>query len=200
MKGLCGVWYTFDSFALRFCFITLSLLMNYVSDIPSVSIVGGTAVKTVPVGGRLKLECQGSGIPSPTIQWSRLQGPIPPGIMVDGGLLFITNARLSHGGFYRCQVTNRVGSVQSQVEVFVQGKNGGNRSRRLCFKTNDVITSLFANSIDDNCKQGARREQPTFPHSGHKQFTFQTAKQKLQKQFIVQFVSNLDEALSSFEP
>lgn len=95
--------------------------MHFFSDLPSVTITGGASVKTVPVGGSLTLECRGTGIPKPEIVWSRVGGPLPEGIVIEGGLLVIANARHSHGGAYACNVTNGVGSVQSQVAVFVQG-------------------------------------------------------------------------------
>lgn len=97
------------------------LFLSFLPDLPSVTITGGTSVKTVPVGGSLTLECLGTGIPKPEIQWSRLGGPLPEGIVTEGGLLVITNARHLHGGEYVCNVTNRVGSVQSEVAIFVQG-------------------------------------------------------------------------------
>ncbi|KAJ7379698.1 Basement membrane-specific heparan sulfate proteoglycan core protein [Desmophyllum pertusum] len=89
-------------------------------DLPSVSITGGASVKTVRVGGSLTLECRGTGIPKPEIQWFRVDGPLPEGITIEGGVLVVANARHSHGGAYACNVTNRVGSVQSQVAIFVQ--------------------------------------------------------------------------------
>ena len=91
------------------------------SDLPHVTIAGGTSVKTVPVGGNLTLECIGTGIPQPHIQWSRIDGPLSDGLVVEGGFLIIKNARHSYGGAYKCEVTNRVGSVQSRVAIFVQG-------------------------------------------------------------------------------
>lgn len=95
--------------------------MLFFSDLPSVTITGGASVKTVPVGGALTLECRGTGIPKPEIKWSRVGSPLPEGIVVEGGVLVITNAQHSHGGAYACDATNRVGSVQSQVAIFVQG-------------------------------------------------------------------------------
>lgn len=73
------------------------------------------------MGGNLTLECVGTGIPEPQVQWSRVDGLLPEGLIIDGGLLVISNARHSFAGAYKCQVTNRVGSVQSQVAIFVQG-------------------------------------------------------------------------------
>ena len=96
-------------------------ILHFFSDLPSVTITDGASVQTVPVGGSLTLECRGTGIPKPEIQWSRVGGPLPEGIAIEGGLLIITNARHSHGGAYACNATNRVGSVQSQVAILVQG-------------------------------------------------------------------------------
>ena len=53
--------------------------------------------------------------------WSRVDGPLPNGVTTDGGLLDIVNAQLYHGGPYVCNVTNKVGSVQSEIVVLVQG-------------------------------------------------------------------------------
>lgn len=93
------------------------------SDLPHVTIRGGTSVKTVPVGGNLTLECIGTGSPQPRIRWSRIDGPLSEGLVIEGGFLIVQNARLSYGGAYKCEVTNRVGSVQSRVAVFVQGSS-----------------------------------------------------------------------------
>lgn len=97
------------------------MILCFYSDLPSVTITGGASVKTVRVGGSLTLECRGTGIPKPEIQWFRVDGPLPEGITMEGGVLVVANARHSHGGAYACNVTNRVGSVQSQVAIFVQG-------------------------------------------------------------------------------
>lgn len=94
---------------------------DFFTDLPSVVITGGASVKTVSVGGSMTLECRGTGIPKPKIKWSRVGSSLPEGIVVEGGVLVITNAQHSHGGAYACNVTNRVGSVQSQVAIFVQG-------------------------------------------------------------------------------
>lgn len=53
--------------------------------------------------------------------WSRVDGPLPNGVTTDGGLLNIVNAQLYHGGPYVCNVTNKIGFVQSEIVVLVQG-------------------------------------------------------------------------------
>lgn len=97
------------------------LFSIFFSDLPNVAITGGASVKTVSVGGSLTLECRGTGVPKPKIKWSRVGSSLPEGIVDEGRVLVITNAQHSHGGTYACDVTNRVGSVQSQVAIFVQG-------------------------------------------------------------------------------
>ena len=91
------------------------------SDLPSVVITGGTSVKTVSVGKNLTLECIANGTQQPEIQWTRVDGLLPEGLISKGGQLIFPRVRLAYGGVYRCKVTNRVGSVQSEVAIFVQG-------------------------------------------------------------------------------
>ena len=88
---------------------------------PSLTIRGGTSVQAVSLAGNLTLECIGKGVPPPKIQWSRNVGPIPQGVTTEDGILMIRNAQHSHGGTYKCEVTNRVGSVHSQIVIIVQG-------------------------------------------------------------------------------
>ncbi|XP_068699347.1 basement membrane-specific heparan sulfate proteoglycan core protein-like isoform X3 [Montipora foliosa] len=87
---------------------------------PSLTIRGGTSVQAVSLAGNLTLECIGKGVPPPKIQWSRNVGPIPQGVTTEDGILMIRNAQHSHGGAYKCEVTNRVGSVHSQIVIIVQ--------------------------------------------------------------------------------
>ena len=96
-------------------------MLRLISDLPSITIRGETSVKTVSLGGNLTLECIGTGNPKPQIQWSRVDGPLPQGLIIEGGILTIQNAQHSYEGVYNCKVTNRVGSVQSQLAIFVQG-------------------------------------------------------------------------------
>ncbi|CAH3185759.1 unnamed protein product [Porites lobata] len=91
-----------------------------VEDLPSVVITGGTSVKTVSVGKNSTLECIANGTPQSEIQWTRVDGLLPEGLISKGGQLIFPRARLAYGGVYRCKVTNRVGSVQSEVAIFVQ--------------------------------------------------------------------------------
>ena len=62
------------------------------------------------------------GTPRPTVQWSKLEGPIPSSAIIGEGILIIPEARPEDAGTYRCTATNVAGSVQSQVQLFVQCK------------------------------------------------------------------------------
>ena len=65
------------------------------------------------------------GTPRPTVQWSKLEGPIPASAIIGEGILIIPEAKPEDAGTYRCTATNVAGSVQSQVQLFVQCKSVG---------------------------------------------------------------------------
>lgn len=79
-----------------------------------------TSVQTVMIGNSVEFECQAVGDPEPTVQWSKVGGPLPAHIMVKGGMLRISQVTEADAGQYRCTATNDVGSVQSQVVLYVQ--------------------------------------------------------------------------------
>ena len=88
---------------------------------PSVTIKGGKTFHTVSVAGNLTLDCIGTGIPQPRVQWSRVLSAMFQPLAAQGGVLVIRNAQNSHAGTYKCEATNRVGSVHAQVVILVQG-------------------------------------------------------------------------------
>lgn len=98
------------------CFLYVSFLAS-----PSVTIKGGKTFHTVSVGGNLTLDCIGTGIPQPKVQWSRVVSPMSQPLTSKGGLLVIRNAQHFHAGTYNCKVSNRAGSVHAQVVILVQG-------------------------------------------------------------------------------
>lgn len=79
-----------------------------------------TSVQTVMIGNSVEFECQAVGDPEPTVQWSKVGGSLPAHIMVKGGMLKIEQVTEADAGQYRCTATNDVGSVQSQVVLYVQ--------------------------------------------------------------------------------
>ncbi|KAM6977222.1 basement membrane-specific heparan sulfate proteoglycan core protein [Aplochiton taeniatus] len=91
-----------------------------IQALPKVMINVRTSVQTVMVGNSVEFECQAIGEPQPTVQWSKVGGPLPAHIMVKGGMLRIDQVTEVDAGQYRCTATNDVGSVQSQVVLNVQ--------------------------------------------------------------------------------
>lgn len=92
----------------------------FAAALPKVMINVRTSVQTVMVGNSVEFECQALGDPEPTVQWSKVGGPLPAHIVVKGGMLQIEQVTEADAGQYRCTATNDVGSVQSQVVLNVQ--------------------------------------------------------------------------------
>lgn len=92
----------------------------FAAALPKVMINVRTSVQTVMIGNSVEFECQALGEPQPTVQWSKVGGPLPAHIMVKGGMLRIQQVTEADAGQYRCTATNDVGSVQSQVVLNVQ--------------------------------------------------------------------------------
>ncbi|KAJ8016910.1 hypothetical protein DPEC_G00012250 [Dallia pectoralis] len=91
-----------------------------IQALPKVMINVRTSVQTVMLGNSVEFECQAIGEPQPTVQWSKVGGPLPAHIVVKGGMLKIVQVSEADAGQYRCTATNDVGSVQSQVVLNVQ--------------------------------------------------------------------------------
>ncbi|KAJ8379625.1 hypothetical protein SKAU_G00004030 [Synaphobranchus kaupii] len=84
---------------------------------------GSRGVK-VRINGTLALSCLSKGFPEPTIQWYRdgqlFVGDGHIGIRVDGHVLHIDRALLSHEGQYTCAVSNAAGEAKRDFHVTVQ--------------------------------------------------------------------------------
>ena len=79
--------------------------------------------QTVTVGESVLFQCRYlSGIPSPTISWSREDGrPLPTAAeLLPGGVLRITSVTGQEGGLYRCVATNAAGTTQALATLEVQ--------------------------------------------------------------------------------
>lgn len=92
-----------------------------------------TSVQTVMIGNSVEFECQAVGDPEPTVQWSKVGGPLPAHIVVMGGMLKISQVTEADAGQYRCTATNDVGSVQSQVVLYVQCESRIQNEQTLAF-------------------------------------------------------------------
>lgn len=98
----------------------INLFLFFPTALPKVMINVRTSVQTVMIGNSVEFECQAVGDPEPTVQWSKVGGSLPAHIMVKGGMLKIEQVTEADAGQYRCTATNDVGSVQSQVVLYVQ--------------------------------------------------------------------------------
>ncbi|XP_015241296.1 PREDICTED: basement membrane-specific heparan sulfate proteoglycan core protein isoform X8 [Cyprinodon variegatus] len=91
-----------------------------IQALPKVMINVRTSMQTVMIGNSVEFECHAVGDPEPTVQWSKVGGPLPSHIMVKDGMLRIDQVTEADAGHYRCTATNDVGSVQSEVLLNVQ--------------------------------------------------------------------------------
>ncbi|XP_035291447.1 hemicentin-1 [Anguilla anguilla] len=90
----------------------------------STSLGFGSREVKVRINGTLALSCLSKGFPEPAIQWYRdgqlLVGDAHVGIRVDGHVLHLDRALLSHEGQYTCVVSNAAGEAKRDFHVTVQ--------------------------------------------------------------------------------
>ena len=98
-----------------YCMIYLELKLSY-CDLKELVNVCPCEGKWIP---RL---CFVSGTPTPTVRWSRRDGPLPPDHAVSGGLLRITRMRPEYAGEYVCTISNVDGSTSASFYLAVQGR------------------------------------------------------------------------------
>ncbi|KAI5614770.1 hemicentin-1 isoform X1 [Silurus asotus] len=99
--------------------LTLSLQV-YVP--PSISSKGGMV--TVVVNDPIRLECEASGLPSPSLTWLKEGSPVSSssnGIQIlDGGrVLSFRSAQVSDAGYYTCVAVNAGGEQQKEYNLHV---------------------------------------------------------------------------------
>ncbi|XP_016333494.1 vascular cell adhesion protein 1-like [Sinocyclocheilus anshuiensis] len=75
---------------------------------------------SVKLGERLEITCHADGNPKPTIFWWKL-GETEPELQSQNNKLIINNASWSQAGWYRCNVSNDMGSQQMRVKLTVVG-------------------------------------------------------------------------------
>ena len=93
--------------------------MNFVLA-PSFTKVPDKVLRLYPDNG-ITLECKVSGVPNPTVQWTRSLMPLPQGRneQLDGGLV-IRDMREEDSGNY---TSNAEGVVSATTELLLRGKN-----------------------------------------------------------------------------
>ncbi|XP_059530019.1 nectin-4 isoform X2 [Myotis daubentonii] len=65
------------------------------------------------------LKCLSEGQPPPTYNWTRLDGPLPRGVRVEGDTLGFPPLTAEHSGVYVCHVSNDLSWRETQVTVEV---------------------------------------------------------------------------------
>ena len=116
------------------------------SDLPSVVITGGTSVKTVSVGKNLTLECIANGTPQPEIQWTRVDGLLPEGLVSKGGQLIFPRARLAYGVTFHAAVTFHV--YWSVKEIKANASKAKKRLKYLTVICKEGMVYWFVNRVD----------------------------------------------------
>ncbi|NXK72500.1 HMCN2 protein, partial [Amazona guildingii] len=84
---------------------------------------GSTTNISIPLQGSLTLTCEATGVPLPTVTWSRDGSPITPSkhthVLSGGWLLRLTHARAQDGGHYSCLASNVAGEARRHFYVEV---------------------------------------------------------------------------------
>ncbi|KAI0235522.1 Neurotrimin [Lamellibrachia satsuma] len=77
---------------------------------------------TVTEGEAITLRCNGTGLPAPVIEWTRLGNALlPVGTeRYQGVELKLVNVKASDGGIYKCRVWNTVGAVIRSIDLKVR--------------------------------------------------------------------------------
>ncbi|XP_077998598.1 basement membrane-specific heparan sulfate proteoglycan core protein-like isoform X2 [Glandiceps talaboti] len=92
----------------------------------SVSVRVPPTVKVIPAketraeGGAVEFQCTASGTPTPTIEWTKEDGRLPPQHAVQNGLLSISNVRQNDAGRYVCTATNSGGTSTAFAVLSIQ--------------------------------------------------------------------------------
>lgn len=77
---------------------------------------------TVLEGEKVVFQCNKSGIPTPTVTWSRIGGTLPDtAVISESGLLKIESVSFNDQGVYLCTATNSEGSATAKARLKVTG-------------------------------------------------------------------------------
>lgn len=94
-----------------------ALILFYCVAVPP-SIQPGPRVMKVQLGHPVELPCIVTGVPEPTISWTRDDKRYP--VSADGGLV-LRDVGLDDEGTYTCSATNTAGKDEARVQILVQG-------------------------------------------------------------------------------
>ncbi|XP_041081097.1 neural cell adhesion molecule L1-like protein isoform X13 [Polyodon spathula] len=83
---------------------------------------GGHSTISIVKGDTLQLECIAEGLPTPKIEWTRLDGDLPKRAAFQnlGKLLEIPEVTEAENGLYQCNAANALGKVPHNFQVTVE--------------------------------------------------------------------------------
>ena len=76
---------------------------------------------TVAIGQSARLTCTASGMPAPSVEWSRLQGSLNQQATVVDGVLWIPAVTRADQDQYVCTARNHLGTHQQRAMITVTG-------------------------------------------------------------------------------
>ncbi|XP_041130163.1 neural cell adhesion molecule L1-like protein isoform X3 [Polyodon spathula] len=116
---------------------------------------GGHSTINIVKGNVLQLECIAEGLPTPKIEWTRLDGELPKRAAFpnQGKLLKISEVTEAENGLYQCNAANALGKVLHNFQVTVE------EPPRWLSKPESMIYTIGADVTLD-CK-AAGKPEPT---------------------------------------
>lgn len=89
------------------------------------TVVTRPKTQTVSQGSTIEIHCEATGVPSPTIKWTRIGEAFAPHIQQVGPVLKLQNVQVRDRGVYICVASNSAGVAQdsSIVEIERNKKN-----------------------------------------------------------------------------
>ncbi|NXN24555.1 HMCN2 protein, partial [Nycticryphes semicollaris] len=115
--------------------------------------LGLTTNVSVSLHGALTLTCEATGVPLPTVTWSRDGSPITPSehthVLSGGWMLRLSRARAQDGGHYSCLASNAAGETRRHfyVEVLTGPTSAGEAD-----VTAEEVTVIINNPISLVCE------------------------------------------------
>jgi len=73
--------------------------------------------QTSRVGDTARFDCRAAGIPSSNLKWTRQDGNLPEGVIVDDGLLTIPSVKDDHAGIYICEAEGPNGPMRTHARL-----------------------------------------------------------------------------------
>ena len=108
---------------------------------PKISISQSSAV--VLSGRSLNLQCQGTGYPHPSINWTKADGNSSSLNTAVNGRLEVLKVRLQDAGVYKCEARNIGGVVARKINVTVLGRSNFIETLLEVFISVHYLTFLF---------------------------------------------------------